>query len=190
MFSVTLTSQDPLECFLSWNTWKGIVPSWCSLSTSNFSSLCWNSVGHCRMSQAVELVCSSNVSGGCSRHNLALLTTAQTANPTALGKVAEFLGLNPKFYTATHGTFQAVNMGKSGRHTKQVLCQERLMTILQELKRIFYAEYGRLAKLLETFQLIEGSAEVMLAARDWNCEENMRFLTLLLPELHETFFGR
>ena len=167
LLPVSATCKDPLECFLSWNAWKGIVPPWCS--PGNFSSLCWYSVGHCRMSQAIHLVCSEVSS--CSRQNLGLLTTSQTNDPEALVRVAVFLGLSPDFYRDHGWSLHALNVGKAGRHSKQILCRPNFTSIRQQLKQIFHEEYGQLARLLDTFQLVDGSAESMVAARDWSCEE-------------------
>ena len=159
--------QDPLECFLSWNAWKGMVPPWCP--TGNFSSLCWNSVGHCRMSQAIHLLCSEVSS--CSKQNLGLLTTPQTTDPASLVQVAQFLGVNPDFYTQV-GSLHVLNVGKSGRHQKQMLCEDSETTIRQVLKEIFHQEYQQMAQLLQSFQLVQGSAEWILRARDWSCERS------------------
>eukprot|EP00438_Fugacium_kawagutii_P020537 Skav202301 [mRNA] locus=scaffold60:61174:61551:+ [translate_table: standard] len=119
------------------------------------------------MSQAINLLCSEVTR--CSRQNLALLTTQQTNDPKALAQAARYLGLNPSFYEA-EGLLSALNTGKRGRHSKQSLCQSDLMSIRRQLKKIFHDEYGHLARLLKAFQLVDGSAQSMLAARDWSCD--------------------
>ena len=113
------------------------------------------------------------------QQNLGLLTTSQTNDPEALVRVAVFLGLSPDFYRNHGWSLHALNVGKAGRHSKQILCRANFTSIRQQLKQIFHEEYGQLARLLDTFQLVDGSAESMVAAREWSCEEMKGRLGLL-----------
>lgn len=135
------------------------------------------------MSQAIELVCSLEIEDGAVEHvqkpeapcstyagRLALMTTSQTAEPKALAAAARFLGRSPMIYSTETARVQYMNLGKSGRHDKTVLCGRRVgWRVRWRLREIFQEEYGRLAGLLAQFQLVDGSAEGMLAARDWTC---------------------
>ena len=176
--------QDPLECFLSWNTWKGIVPAWCP----DLSGECWESVGQCRMSQFIELVCSIEVpesddSGNkngsssklgnafprCSRHfgkqNLALLTTSQTAQPKALAAAARFLGLRPEIYG--QASLQYMNVGKLGRVGA---LWERLVHVQQFVLLLFIYVYiyiiSCLNILLWRWKLAERNKRVSVFPKD------------------------
>ncbi|CAK9006247.1 Uncharacterized protein SCF082_LOCUS8944 [Durusdinium trenchii] len=115
---------------------------------------------------AIELVCSLEIEDGAVEHvqkpeapcstyagRLALMTTSQTAEPKALAAAARFLGRSPMIYSTETARVQYMNLGK----------------VRWRLREIFQEEYGRLAGLLAQFQLVDGSAEGMLAARDWTC---------------------
>ena len=139
------------------------------LRNLNASSQCWQNVGHCRLSQALDLACSL-APKGCTRQNLGLLLVSQTAEPEALAAAASFLGVEPSFFTSLdHMELRRMNRAEGGRHEKQALCRPQLAALRGMLRGIFRAEYGALAARLTTFELVPGSAQELLEMEDWAC---------------------
>ncbi|CAE6956116.1 unnamed protein product, partial [Symbiodinium sp. KB8] len=92
--------RDPLECFLSLSSWRQAQNPWCfqeDLGDQGSAWQCWQNVGHCRLSQALDLACSLGPMG-CTRQNLGLLLVGQTSEKRALASAAEFLGAERSFF--------------------------------------------------------------------------------------------
>eukprot|EP00439_Symbiodinium_sp_Y106_P036578 s5750_g4.t1 len=165
--------RDPLECFLSLSSWRQAQNPWCfqeDLGDREAASQCWQNVGHCRLSQALDLACSLSPTG-CSRQNLGLILVGQTSEKSALAAAAEFLGAKRSFFEDPSLELRSLNRAKAGRHERQALCRPELTALREFLRRLFRTEYTNLAERLSRFELLKGSAEELLEMENWKCPD-------------------